>query len=164
MGTVSEENMVIGFMVTKTVKSEIDRHAKMLRSRSEFIGKAIELCLDFKNAKMVEERLFARVMEAVGEMLMGSSGPEEEKLSPVQAVLSKAYVEQVDRFAEKMKLSRVNALAMLVEIGLKESALIMRTAIPAIRPIVGLVRKMKRKKAHGGGIAGIQSAKLAPWW
>ena len=46
MSTVAPDNMVIGFVVPQHVFREIEKHSKYFKSRSEFVGKAIELCLD----------------------------------------------------------------------------------------------------------------------
>src|SRR5690349_2348387 len=133
MPTVAQGKMVIGFVVPKHVFREIDKHAKMFKSRSEFVGTAIELCLD--NRKMVQAELIARVMEAVGALIVEAPESRDEKQVPVQAVMSKSCVEQVDRFADKMRMSRVAALATLVEIGMKQHALVLRTAVPVISAV-----------------------------
>ena len=156
MGAVSKDKMVIGFMVSKHVMREIDKHAKMFKSRSEFVGKAIEIWLDHTNSKRLEERLFARVAQAVGAMLVEGEEAGDGELVPVQAVLPIAYVEQVDRFAEQMKLSRVNAMATLVEMGLQENAVILRTVLPVVHQI-----KKKRGK-QSGGIGGAREVRFAP--
>ncbi|HEY3322551.1 MAG TPA: hypothetical protein VGP72_18970 [Planctomycetota bacterium] len=138
MGTVGKGNMVIGFMVSRNVRREIDRYAKELEmSRSEFVGFTVKWCLD--NRKTITSTLGGLVLEAIGAMFEEEPRAGDEKLVPVQAVMSKATVAQVDRFAEKMKLSRVNALATLIEVGLRESALLVAT-------LGGMVKTIKQER------------------
>ncbi|MBE7467443.1 MAG: hypothetical protein HS116_28550 [Planctomycetes bacterium] len=134
MGAVHETNMVIGFMVSASVKRELDRQAKQTEmSRSEYIRCVLEWCLDEHNQKAIGDELLSRILGALGSMLQESAEPGDGKQVPVQAVLSKAYVAQIDRFAEGMKQSRVNALATLVEIGLKQTAALNPLALPLAR-------------------------------
>lgn len=157
MGVVAQDKMVIGFVVQRNVLREIDKHAKNFKSRSEFVGASIELCLE--NKKVVQAELMIRVMEAVGALLVEAPKAGDEKLVPVQAVMAKTSIEQVDRFADKMRMSRVAALATLVEIGMKQQAVLLRTAVPAIKA----VKVLRRKKSVEGGAGGAKNAQSAYW-
>ena len=145
MGIVGQDNMVIGFMVSKRVRNAIDKGAEAVyRSRSDFIAFTVLWCLD--NRETLTDALTSRLLGAIGSLFKKASESGDDELVPVQAVMSKKSVALVDQFAKKMLLSRVNAFALLIEAGLNESAVFVHT----LGPVVKTVRKQRERKAQSG--------------
>ena len=144
MGTLSKYNTALGFTVSAEILREIDRQAKCVgKRRSEFVASLLEWCLDVHNEDSFMDRVSARVTTVIGNMLKGSPQVGDDKLVQVQCVLSKELTKKIDIFANGLKLSRVNALATLVEIALPQTAFYN----PLVMPGVKVVRQLKKNRA-----------------
>ena len=146
MPGIGQDNFVVNFYVEKWFLKRIDRYAQYYTSRSAFLVKVIDICLD--DEKIYGEAIMRRLYRFANQ-LIETSGSEEgdgEKVS-VQIVLPRELMQRVDRYAAALNQSRAAALTTAAEIGLDETELFVRmwTTKPGLS--IAKVINRSRKKA-----------------